>query len=360
MALFGNSSGGTATSKNLVEFKCGKLNLGEGNKVKADARKGMFYIHQSPSDQLIHLCWKTREGSNVEDDLIIFPDDCEWKHYKPVTSSRIYVLKFKSSSRRMFFWMQEPNASKDEDLAKKVNDSMNNPPKPGSSGSNRGGGASDLSELLGGNGNLQDLFNNVDQNQLLQLMGGGGGGLGSLLQGGNSMMSSRESRTSSSKTSVATSETPASAAVSAPPTATTTSDDNKKQSSNTEGGKKQIDVSMLQNILSNIQPAQKVDLSKAITAEAMMPILSDPQVQERLKPHLPEGSDALSSLTTELQQTVRSPHFKQAMQSFATAMATGQLGPVLAQFGLPRQAQEAANKGDVEEFAKAMQESSKT
>ena len=29
MALFGNSSGGTATSKNLVEFKCGKLNLGE-------------------------------------------------------------------------------------------------------------------------------------------------------------------------------------------------------------------------------------------------------------------------------------------------------------------------------------------
>ena len=50
---------------------------------------------------------------------------------------------------------QEPNTSKDEDLAKKVNDSMNNPPKPGSSGSNRGGGATDLSELLGGNSNLQ-------------------------------------------------------------------------------------------------------------------------------------------------------------------------------------------------------------
>merc|ERR1712002_791839 len=91
----------------------------------------------------------------------------------------------------------------------------------------------------------------------------------------------------------------------------------------------------------------------------MMPILSDPQVQERLKPHLPEGSEALSSLTTELQQTVRSPHFKQAMQSFASAMATGQLGPVLAQFGLPQQAQDAANKGDVEEFAKAMQQASK-
>jgi len=344
----------------LVEFKCGRLNLGEGNKVTADARKGTFYIHQSPNDQLIHLCWKTRDGSTAEEDLIIFPDDCEWRHYKPVTSSRIYVLKFNSSSRRMFFWMQEPNASKDEELAKKVNESMNSPPKPGSSGGRGGGGATDLSELLGGNGNLQDLFNNVDQNQLLQLMGGGGGGLGSLLQGGGSMMGSRESRTSSSKTSVATSEA-APAAVSAPPTATTTSDDKKntdgKQSSSE--GNKQLDVSMLQNILSNIQPAPKVDLSKAVTAEAMMPILSDPQVQERLKPHLPEGSEALSSLTTELQQTVRSPHFKQAMQSFASAMATGQLGPVLAQFGLPQQAQDAANKGDVEEFAKAMQDSSK-
>ena len=64
-----------------------------------------------------------------------------------------------------------------------------------------------------------------------------------------------------------------------------------------------------------------------------------------MKPHLPEGSEALSSLATELRGTVRSPHFTQAMQSFAAAMATGQLGPVLAQFGLPREAQEAANKG---------------
>ena len=53
---------------------------------------------------------------------------------------------------------QEPNASKDEELAKKVNESMNSPPKPGSSGGRGGGGATDLSELLGGNGNLQVIF----------------------------------------------------------------------------------------------------------------------------------------------------------------------------------------------------------
>ena len=69
-----------------------------------------------------------------------------------------------------------------------------------------------------------------------------------------------------------------------------------------------------------------------------------------MKPHLPEGSKALSSLATELRGTVRSPHFTQAMQSFAAAMATGQLGPVLAQFGLPREAQEAANKGGLNLF----------
>lgn len=43
------------------------------------------------------------------------------------------------------------------------------------------------------------------------------------------------------------------------------------------------------------------------------------------------------------------------MLSFSVALQTGQLGPVLAQFGLPEEAITAANQGDLQSFAKAME-----
>ncbi|XP_039529350.1 proteasomal ubiquitin receptor ADRM1-like [Pimephales promelas] len=43
------------------------------------------------------------------------------------------------------------------------------------------------------------------------------------------------------------------------------------------------------------------------------------------------------------------------MSMFSSALASGQLGPLMNQFGLPSEAVDAANKGDVEAFAKAME-----
>ncbi len=40
---------------------------------------------------------------------------------------------------------------------------------------------------------------------------------------------------------------------------------------------------------------------------------------------------------------------------FSVALQTGQLGPVLAQFGLPEEAITAANEGDLQAFAQAME-----
>ncbi len=35
---------------------------------------------------------------------------------------RIYILKWRSNARKLFFWMQEPNDDKDEEFCKKIND----------------------------------------------------------------------------------------------------------------------------------------------------------------------------------------------------------------------------------------------
>ena len=68
-ALFGAST--QARSKNLVEFKAGKMQI-TGKLVKPDKRKGLVYVYQS-EDSLMHFCWKDRNTGIVEDDLMIFP-----------------------------------------------------------------------------------------------------------------------------------------------------------------------------------------------------------------------------------------------------------------------------------------------
>lgn len=76
-----------------------------GRMVYPDKRKGLLYVYQS-EDSLMHFCWQDRTTGTVEDDLIIFPDDCEYVHVPQCTTGRAYLLKFKSSNRRFFFWLQ--------------------------------------------------------------------------------------------------------------------------------------------------------------------------------------------------------------------------------------------------------------
>ena len=49
-------------------------------------------------------------------DLIIFPEDCEFKRVSQVTSGRVYVLRFKAGSKRLFFWMQVSWGGFEEEL----------------------------------------------------------------------------------------------------------------------------------------------------------------------------------------------------------------------------------------------------
>ncbi|KAG7281079.1 hypothetical protein CRUP_027616 [Coryphaenoides rupestris] len=409
-ALFPSLVSGSrgSSSKYLVEFRAGKMTM-KGSTVTPDKRKGQVYIQQT-DDSLIHFCWKDRTTGNVDDDLIIFPDDCEFKRVSQCTTGRVYVLKFKAGSKRLFFWIQEPKCDKDEEHCRKVNEYLNNPPMPGTLGSG-GSGGHDLS-ALGGEGGLQSLLGNMSHNQLMQLIGptglGGLGGLGALAGPGlASLLGSSASAASNSSTSPSSAVTPTSTTASTAaaaaatatrlgstqvpsspaitPSATTTSAASPTDSSPTTpvgppalgvaGGAagvgsaagassptQPIQLSDLQSILATMNvPAggSGVDLASVLTPEIMAPILANAEVQQRLTPYLPSG-ESLPQSPEELHLTISSPQFQQAMSMFSSALASGQLGPLMNQFGLPAEAVDAANKGDVEAFAKAMETETKS
>uniref|UniRef100_A0A3Q1CBU7 Proteasomal ubiquitin receptor ADRM1 n=1 Tax=Amphiprion ocellaris TaxID=80972 RepID=A0A3Q1CBU7_AMPOC len=351
-ALFPSLVSGSrgSSSKYLVEFRAGKMTL-KGNTVTPDKRKGTVYIQQS-DDSLIHFCWKDRTTGNVDDDLIIFPDDCEFKRVSQCTTGRVYVLKFKAGSKRLFFWMQEPKTDKDDEYCRKVNEYLNNPPIPGAPGS--GGGSGHELSALGGEGGLQNLLGNMSHNQLMQLIGptglGGLGGLGALAGPGlANLLGSGGPATMLYNlitfqhlfvSFVASAQTPVVPA-----------------SIGSPSSHQPIQLSDLQSILATMNvpaAAGQVDLASVCTPEMMAPILTNAEVQQRLLPFLPSG-ESLPQSAEEIQNTLNSPQFQQSMSMFSSALASGQLGPLMSQFGLPAEAVDAANRGDVEAFARAMQ-----
>ncbi|XP_054707205.1 proteasomal ubiquitin receptor ADRM1-like [Uloborus diversus] len=377
--LFGGSSSSQSQNKYLVEFRAGKMTM-KNMVVSAEKRKGTIFVYQA-DDSLMHFCWKDRTSGIVEDDLIIFPDDVVFKRVPECTTGRVYVLKFKSSSRRCFYWMQEPKTDRDNEYCCKVNQYLNNPPAAGSSRSGTGGSLggsstpsqgggglqSELSSL--GDGDLQNLLNNMSQQQLIQLLGGVGGmsampSLSSLL--GASRPSSGQSTSSNSESThniVETTHPPRTTQTATVTTAVTTVAPPTVTSTPTTASSS-IQLSDLQNILSSLSvPAQaenaskpSVDLSSAITVEALQPLFSNQELMNRVRTLLPPSSDIATPLASDqirLRSTVQSPQFQQALGMFSAALQSGQLGPLMQQFGMASEVVAAANSGDLEAFVQA-------
>ncbi|XP_029721017.1 proteasomal ubiquitin receptor ADRM1 homolog isoform X2 [Aedes albopictus] len=393
--IFGSSSalgGSSGGNRHLVEFRAGRMNL-VNKMVHPDNRKGMVYVYQA-DDGLIHFCWKDRTTGNVEDDLIVFPDDCEFKKIENVKNGRVFLLKFKSSSRRLFFWMQEPKTDKDDEWCRRINEVINNPPSSNSlgGGSGRGGNGSD-------NGDLQYIMQNMSQQQLMQLFGGVGqmGGLSSLL----GSMSRTSTTTPSSRTTTLSSSNAGSGTAVTTPTATSNSpstpraprkqaSDSSKSSgtatatpvtaaagagdgannggsstSTTSGSGNRVLLSDLQNYLAGMSPAaagagqrRNVDLSTAVNSESLSSVMTDQEKVDALVEHLPniEGDE---NKKQQLKETLSSPQFQQALSMFSNALQSGQLGPVVSQFQLNAEAVAAANSGDLEQFVKALENAHK-
>lgn len=85
-------------------------------------------------------------------------------------------------------------------------------------------------------------------------------------------------------------------------------------------------------------PGDSLSLTDVVTPDILRPLSMDPSVQEQVQPHLPSTSERLESVLT-------SPQFQQALGTFSGALQSGQLGPLMGQFGLGGDVVSAANAG---------------
>ncbi|XP_076651847.1 regulatory particle non-ATPase 13 isoform X2 [Halictus rubicundus] len=315
-ALFGNNAS-RSNLKNLVEFKAGKMTM-KGKMVYPDTRKGQIYVYQS-NDSLMHFCWKDRTTGFVEDDLIIFPDDCEFKHVPQCKTGRVYVLRFKASGKKFFVWLQSLKTDKDEEYCRKINEVLNDLPTPDTQ---RSGNPN-------AEGDLQNLLNNMSQQQLIQLFGGVGqiGGISNLLgtmTRPQVAQSARASTTTASSDSTRnTTSRPATQMISSPSSTDTSKPNGESKpatktpapstTGTTTSSNNKIQLSDLQNFLSDIPPVPPV------------PVVS---------PVPPVGAEIF--------------------------VQSGQAGPVIQQFGLGPDAVNAAASGNIEEFVSALETEAKT
>ncbi|KFK32498.1 hypothetical protein AALP_AA6G250100 [Arabis alpina] len=253
----------------LLEFRAGKMSL-RGTRVVPDARKGLVRIARG-EEGLIHFQWLDRTQNMVEDDQIVFPDEALFEKVNQ-SSDRVYILKFNSDDRKLFFWMQEPRAEGDAELCSSVNQYLNQP-----------------LEFLG-EGHAAAIPEEVEDMV-------------------EDDVSSRAGN------------------LAVPNLSTDVSD-----VTSSSGPVKLAD---LQRILNNLGPvgiAEDEDeglvLGDILKPELIMPLLEMLPVQERLSSHLPEGHSSAEDILELLQ----SPPFRQQVDAFTYVLRTGQID--LSQFGI--------------------------
>merc|ERR1719235_251317 len=63
----------------------------------------------------MHLQWFDRSKTPLQcvDDLIVI-NDAYFERIEKCTTGRVYLLRFTSSDKKMFFWMQEPKEDMDK------------------------------------------------------------------------------------------------------------------------------------------------------------------------------------------------------------------------------------------------------
>eukprot|EP00850_Spirogloea_muscicola_P007839 SM000040S14851 [mRNA] locus=s40:754270:767547:+ [translate_table: standard] len=252
----------------LYQFRAGKMTM-QGTTVHPDRRKGLVRIFKG-EDELMRFQWLNRRTFVDEEDFIVYPDDATFEKVTE-TDDRVYLVSLRRSKRKLFLWMQEPDADQDEAVCRRVNKIFN----------------IRYYDELEDDEDLESEANSVPAGVMPSSIPGAAGSGG-------------DNRTW--KPAVQLSEL---------------------QSILSNLGQES------QEPVASIQPYNPgPSLAEIIRPETLRPFLDYEDVRERLAPHLPESLRSQEAMD-ELMQSVQ---FQQQVETFSQVLRAGQLD--LSQFGI--------------------------
>jgi hypothetical protein len=128
--------------RSIVRFKCGRMkneDLPDGTcRVTALPARGYLELltadgrssssWSSGGGTMFRLVWSSRSGTvpqDADNSLLLLPREQSFEKVNTgVLTDRVFLLRFLNSTRKVFFWVQEPDAEGDEAILKKVRDAL--------------------------------------------------------------------------------------------------------------------------------------------------------------------------------------------------------------------------------------------
>lgn len=105
----------------ILSFNAGYADYDESTKtVTPRAGAGKIIVTRDPEESYLYFSWEPRDGFKPPSDFspldsyVLIPGDAEWVHIKQCTTGRVFALKFQSSEKREFFWMQSRTDASDK------------------------------------------------------------------------------------------------------------------------------------------------------------------------------------------------------------------------------------------------------
>lgn len=102
----------------ILSFHAGYADFDESTKmVTPRAGAGKITVTRNPEEAYLNFSWDPRDGFKPPNELkpfLLIPGDAQWVHVKQCTTGRVFALKFQSSEKREFFWMQSKTNAQDK------------------------------------------------------------------------------------------------------------------------------------------------------------------------------------------------------------------------------------------------------